>query len=154
MAVTVEWTNQECILCEVQVASSLTISSLAHHLIYKQHLIAWEIGYFSEKKATLFHYPSKLETQTCGVLQKLCGYPERQVLHSKDRIQSRATSEGEAKLRFSEQTQWMPGLIAAERLQTLFLAQSFLLVVYEDRALQQTCCNTLASNLFTHPSCF
>ena len=53
MAVTVEWTNQGCILCKIQVTSSLTISTPAHRLKYKQHLIAWEIGYFTENKITL-----------------------------------------------------------------------------------------------------
>lgn len=53
MAVTVEWTNRGCILCKIQVTSSLTISTLAHRLKYKQQLIAWEIGYFTEKKTTL-----------------------------------------------------------------------------------------------------
>lgn len=84
MAVTVEWTNQGCALHKTQVTSSLTISTLAHHLKYKQHLIAWEIGYFTKKKSILLslftlHLGARLveHCRNSAVMQRGKSHPGR-----------------------------------------------------------------------------
>lgn len=112
MAVTVERTYQGCALHKTQVTSSLTISILAHHLKYKQHLIAWEIGYFAKKKNTLLSSsPCSWEPDWWSTAEtvQLCREASLSQKGSNS-VQSYVRRGG--KVRSYEQIQWMPGLNA------------------------------------------
>lgn len=69
---------------KTQVTSSLTISTLAHNFKYKQHLIAWEIGYFTKKKNSLLslftlHLGARLveHCRNSAVMQTGKSHPEK-----------------------------------------------------------------------------
>lgn len=123
MAVTAEWTNQGCALHKTQVTSSLTISTLAHRLKYKQHLIAWEIGYFTKKKNTLLSLsPCTWEPDWWSTAERVQLCREASLTQKGSNSVQNYVRRG-GKVRSYEQIQWMPAL-NAEGLD-LFVAQFF-----------------------------
>lgn len=66
MAVTVECTSWDDILGNSQVISSLTISTQAQSLEYKQHLIASEIGCFGEEIHSALYNAAKPDRRRKG----------------------------------------------------------------------------------------